>query len=71
MKQRKITVQVEVRKKHKNRQKYIQMRGKDNRCKSNKQEKMKHHWINLNYNAFLLKRRFDLSCVRMATILGK
>jgi hypothetical protein len=44
--------------------------GKDN-SKSNKQKNRKHHWINLNYNTFLLKRRFDLSCMRMATILDK
>jgi hypothetical protein len=70
MKQTKITVQEEAKKKHKNRQTYIQMRGKDN-IKSNKQKKRKHHWINLNYNAFLLKRPFDLSCMRMATVLDK
>jgi hypothetical protein len=70
MKQRKITVQEEARKKEKNRQKYIQIKGKNN-SKSNKQKKRKHHWINLNYNTFLLKHTFDLSCMRMATILDK
>lgn len=35
------------------------MRGKGNN-KSNKEKKMKHHWINLNYNALLPKRVFDL-----------
>lgn len=70
MKQRKLTIQEEARQKHKNRQTYIQIRGKDN-SKSNKQKRRKYHCINLNYNAFLLKCLFDLSCMRMATILDK
>jgi len=70
MKQRKLTVQGEARKKHKNRQPCIQIRREYN-SKSNKQKKKKHHWINLKYNTFLLKRHFELSCMRMATIHDK
>lgn len=68
MKQRKITVQEQTRKKHKNRQTHIQMREKTIVSQT---EKRKRHWIILNYNTFLLKCRFDLSCMRMATILNE